>query len=166
MMRFLPQSPPDGGARTHTCSRRLVVYPYSYYEQEMEQIPHKDERRQVAPLMVNSGSIETSGCRDHPCCPCDRADHRALRWDGALNQNLRPVSKYRNFHHVCHSGDARRRLKHDQKRQGEAPHDTRSDEDRQCSRYRLDGRNAAARSWPCHPRCCRNRWPPSRGSLA
>ena len=67
----------------------------------------------MAPLLVNSISIEASGCRARSCFPCDRADHRALRWDGALNQNFRLVSKHRNFHHVCHPGGVRLHLKND-----------------------------------------------------
>lgn len=156
-MQFLPQSPPDGGARTHTCFRRLVVYPYSYYEQEIAQIPYTEGRRRMAPPVVNSVSIEASGCRDRPCCPCDRADHRALHWGGALNRGFRLVSKHRNSHHVYRPEDARLRLKNDQKHRDEVPRDARSDEGHQCSRYHPGGRNAAARSSPCHPRCCRNR---------
>jgi hypothetical protein len=111
----------------------------------------------MAPPVINSISIEASGCRNRPCRPCDRADHHALRWDDALNRGFRLVSKHRNSHHVCHPEDARLRLKNDQKHQDEVPHDARLDEDRRCSRCRPDARNAAARSWPCHPRCCRNR---------
>jgi hypothetical protein len=111
----------------------------------------------MAPPLVSSVSFEASGCKGRSCCPCDHADPRALHSDGALNQGFHLVSQHRNFHHACRSEDAHLRLKNDQQNRGEVPHDARSGEVPPCSRYRPGGRNVAARSSPCHPRCYRNR---------
>lgn len=154
-MQSLPRSPPDGGARTHTCFRRAYKYILiRTTNKKRNGSCMKEGRRQLAPPLVTSVSIEANGYRDRSCCSCDPADHHVPRWDGAPSRSFPSVSTLQDFRHACRPGSVHLRWKNDPRCRGEVRYGVHSGEVRQCFQYRPDGRNAAARSLPCHPRCC------------